>query len=56
MVVIVSVLNFEFGYWNLFGIWVLVLGIFMTFIKQVIFVYSLIPVEMTCPCCLRGGG
>jgi hypothetical protein len=38
-----GVWNFEFGslefVWN-FGIWFLVLGIFMIFIKQVTFVYS----------------
>jgi hypothetical protein len=28
------------GYWNLFEIWFSVLGIFMIFIKQVNFVYS----------------
>jgi hypothetical protein len=29
-----SVLNFNLGHWNLFGICILVLGVFIIFIKQ----------------------
>jgi hypothetical protein len=32
--------NFEFGRWDLFEIWFLVIGIFMIFIQQVIFAKS----------------
>jgi hypothetical protein len=34
--------DLEFGFWNLFVIWFLVLGIYMIFIKQAKYVISVI--------------